>query len=176
MQGALAVSAVEGALFLPPDFNPGNPSRAPFTTFPAGAGALVAAVGGVALGRFGWVSGRRLSNVRLDELQPIGVVIPPFVSPWLNTWQRNYWDADTRTYRAREGTEAQLLTRGSVWARFAGGAFPGQQVYASIVDGSAISGYADDAQLTSWSVVTSADPGALALISTSVFYNGAPTP
>lgn len=177
MQGALAVSAVEGALFLAPNSSaPGSPARAPFTTFPAGAGGLVASTGGTALGRFGWVNDRRVSNVRVDAAQPVGVVILPFVSPYLNTWQRNFWDAATHTYRIREGTEVQLLTRGMVWARFAGGASPGQRVYASIVDGSAFSGYADDAQLTPWSVLTSANPGSLALISTSAFFNGVPTP
>lgn len=172
MQGAFAVSAVEGALVFPRNYAPASPARAPFTTFPAGAGALVAADGGAALGRFGWVSGRRVANVRLDELQPLGVVILPFASPYLNTWQRNFWDADTLTYRIRAGTEVQLLTRGVVWVRFAGGAFPGQRVYASIVDGQAFSGYADDAQLTVWTVATATDPGGLALISTQAFFNG----
>jgi len=172
MQGAPAVSAVEGALFFPPTYGAANPARPPFTTFPAGEGALVAATGGAALGRFGWVSGRTVSNIRMSDVQSIGVVILPFASPYLNTWQRNYWDATTQTYRIRQGTEVQLLTRGATWARFAGGATPGQRVYASVVDGQAFSGYADDAQLTPWTVVGSTDPGGLALISTWAYFNG----
>jgi hypothetical protein len=62
-----------------------------------------------------------------------------------------------------------LLTRGALWMRFAGGAWPGQTVYASIVDGSLFSGYADDAVPTAWTVQTQAAPGELAIISTQAF-------
>lgn len=176
MKGAPAVSAVEGALFFTPSQYQANPARYPFTTFPAGEGGLVAATGGAAIGRFGWVNGRQVANIRLSDTDPLGVVILPFVSPYINTWQRNYWDEVSQTYRIRQGTEVQLLTRGAVWVRFAGGAWPGQKVYASIVDGQAYSGYADDAQLTSWTVVEQAAPGGLALISTFAFFNGVSTP
>jgi hypothetical protein len=139
---------------------------------PAGPGALRCGAGGCALARFGWahVDGR-VTNSPVDlETDRIGFTIPPYASVALNTWQRNFWDEDTKTLRAREGTEIALLTRGAVWARFSVGAWPGQRVYESLVDGQAISGYADDAELTGWSVLSVAGPGELAIISTSAYF------
>lgn len=160
--------AVEGAFVLQPGF---DANHGAITTLPAGPGAWRCGSGGCALGRFGWahVDGR-VTNEREADTDLIGFTIPPYVSPALNTWQRNFWYRDTKTLRAREGTEIVLLTRGAVWARFAGGAWPGQRVYASHVDGQAISGYADDAELTAWSVLSVAGPGELAVISTSAHF------
>jgi hypothetical protein len=160
--------AVEGAFVLRPGF---DRNFGVFTTMPADPGALVCGAGGCALGRFGWAhADGRVTNVRDDAADRIGFTIPPYASPALNTWQRNFWDCDTKTLRAREGTEIALLTRGAVWASFAAGAWPGQRVYASLVDGQAFSGYADDAELTLWSVLSVAGPGELAIISTSAYF------
>lgn len=166
-----AVPAVEGALL----FRPGIDARkyGVFTTLPnPEAGGLHVGVGGLAIGRFGYAdSTGNVTNARSSASDRIGVAILPFAQPVLNAWQRNYWDTTTRTWRAREGTEAVLLTRASgVWVRFAGGSWPGQPVYASTLDGQAFSGYAADAELTLWSVLTVAAPGELAVISTSAFF------
>ncbi len=66
----------------------------------------------------------------------------------------------------RPGLAATLCVRGDFWAQFAGGAIKGQPVYADLLDGAAVSGYAAGAELTPWSIVTSCDPGGLAIIST----------
>jgi hypothetical protein len=158
---ALTVNAVEGAFVSVP-----NRFGRPYTTLPAGPGALRGGAGGVAVGRFGYADALgRVTNARGAPADRIGLVILAFVEPALNTWQRNYWDETTRTYRVREGTEVTMLTRGAVWVRFAGGAWPAQPVYASTLDGQAFSGYAADAELTGWSVQTVAGPGELAIIS-----------
>lgn len=169
MQGAFT-EPVEGAFAFPgvATYNPGNPSRFPITTMTAGPGQLVAAAGGCALWRFAWADpDGRVRNERVAAVDRLGFSILPYASRALNTWQRNYWDVDTKTYRTREGLEVVLLTYGAVWARFPGGAWPGSRVYASLVDGAPISGYADGAELTAWAVVTAADPGGLAIITTT---------
>lgn len=158
--------AVEGALVLRPGF---DSNHGAITTLPAAR--LACGVGGCALARFAWahVDGR-VTNAREAASDRIGFTLPPYTSPYINTWQRDFWDETTKTLRAREGTEIVLLTRGAVWARFPGGAWPGQPVYALLVDGQPISGYAVDAELTAWSVVTEAGPGELAVISTSAYF------
>ena len=166
MSSPAAFPAVAGTLFLPPS-NTGNPARRPFATMTAGAGALVGGPGGVAIGYFGFahVDGT-VTNAFLDPTDRIGVSIPVYVTERPNTWQRNFYDEETDTLRAREGTEICLLTRGAVWVRFNDGAFAGQPVYASTLDGRAISGYADNAILTPWVVGTSTPAGGLAVITT----------
>ena len=173
MRPFAASPAVEGAFV----FTPGQTAHkyGVFTVLPSPvAGGLQVGAGGLALGRFGFADADGIvTNARVSAADRIGIAIPPFTQPVLNTWQRNYWDAITQTLRARTGTEAVLLTRGSgVWVRFAGGAWPGQKVYASVLDGQAFSGYAVNAELTLWSVLTKADPGELAVISTSAFFGG----
>lgn len=165
-----AVSTVEGAFAFGVG-NPGNPSRFPYTTIQAGPLAPRGGPGGTAAFRFGWLGLDGLvRNTREAATDRIGFVFLPFEQPAKNTWQRNFWDATTKTYRIREGTEVDMLTRGAVWARFAGGAWPGQKVYASLVDGALISGYADDAELTPWLVQTAAAPGELAIINTFAYF------
>jgi len=164
-------NAVEGAFAFPREQNPGNPARFPYTTMDGGPLALRGGPGGTAAFRFGWAGLDGLvRNTRSAATDRIGFVVLPFTSAALNTWQRNFWDETTHTYRVREGTEAVMLTRGAVWARFAGGSWPGQKVYASLVDGAPISGYADDAELTAWLVQTEAAPGELAIINTFAYF------
>lgn len=171
MNAPAAVGTVAGAFAFSPQY-PGNPSRFPWATMTAGASALRAGVGGAGVGLFGFAhADGKVTNVQTDAATDrVGVVTFPFASPALNTWQRNYWDATTRTYRIREGTEVVALTRGAVWVRFEGGAWPGQRVYANVLNGQPQAGYAVDAVLTRWVVQTAAAPGELAIINTTSFF------
>lgn len=116
---------------------------------------------GLAVARFGWASKAtgRAANIRTDATDLLG-----FVLPIIATWQRVR--VDLGRFYIRPGLEVTLCSRGDFYARFPDGAQRGQPVYASTLDGSPISGYAADAELTQWSVVTSCGPGQLAIIST----------
>lgn len=129
---------------------------------------------GVAVGIFGWanVATGRALNVRTASTDRLGFVLPP---SWqgaqpANGWLYAYRDEDTGLWMIRPGLPVTLAARGDFWTRFPGGATRGVSVYANPVDGTPISGYADDAELTPWNVVTSAAPGQLAIISTWSYY------
>lgn len=66
----------------------------------------------------------------------------------------------------RPGAPVTLFGSGDFYARFSGGAEPGARVYASALDGSPISGEADDTEITPWWVAAGCAPGELAIIST----------
>ena len=131
------------------------------TTLAGGARLRAAEPDGLAVSRFGWadLSTGRASNERTSPTQLLGFVLPVIAG-----WQRVRIDLG-RVW-VRPGLEITMCSRGDFYARFANGAQAGQRVYASIVDGGAISGYAADAELTPWSVVTGCGPGSLAVIST----------
>lgn len=167
--GALNVRAFEGAFA----------SRAIFdnleTVFPsalAGAGAYVAPAGGTIQGRFGWgnVPAGTVGNTRTDASDQLGMVLPlraqsgANVTGWGWTWQ--FYDPTVNAFRIREGLPVTLMSQGNFWLRFAGGAYTGEPVWASLVDGSAISGETVGAELTPWFVCSNANPGQLAIIST----------
>lgn len=161
MQGASALTecpSVEGALV-----SNGRRCYSPHPSVVAGAGQLVAAPGGCAVGRFGWAdTNGKVSNARTAPTQRLGIVIPPTDL----TFQSVFWDEVTKTLRRREGLTVTMFARADVLVRFAGGAWPGSRVYANLMDGSAIAGYSPDGELTPWSVITPCPPGALAIIST----------
>jgi len=128
----------------------------------AGVGALVASEpDGIEVCAFGWadLDTGRASNERTNARQQIGFVIPV-----CGTWQRVYVNLGKRWIRP--GLETTLMSRGDFWVRFADGAIRGQNVYANPLDGAPISGYAVGAELTPWFVITSCEPGKLAVIST----------
>lgn len=134
----------------------------PRTQVLAGPDAVVAAEpDGLIVGRFGWANlyTGLAQNTRLDPSERLG-----FVLPVCGDWQRVYLKLGTRILRP--GMPATLCVRGDFWARFPDGAIIGQPVYASLVDGSAISGYAAGAELTPWTVALSCAPGQIAIIST----------
>lgn len=140
----------------------GFASNNPRTQVLAGAGALVAADPvGLEAARFGWadLTLGTASNERTTAAQRLG-----FVLPLCGDWQRVYVERGQRWIRP--GLPITLCVRGDFWARFSGGAVPGQRVYADPLDGSLLSGYVASAELTPWSVITSAAPGQLAIIST----------
>lgn len=162
------------ALTVPPAVEGGFASCNPRTQIAAGPDALVAGVGsllpapgGLIMGRFGYanLTTGLVYNALADAgAQPlVGLVLPTG-----GTWQRVYATllATVRVRVLRAGLGVTLLRRGDVWVRFAGGAWPGQDVYASQLDGSAIGGYTAGAILTPWSVVDRTAPGCLGRIST----------
>lgn len=117
---------------------------------------------GLAVARFAWadLDTGIASNTRTNPRQMLGFVLPYVNSVYAVRISRG------QRYIA-PGLVVTLMRSADVWVRFAGGAVAGQSVYASLVDGAAISGEADDSELTPWFVATNAQPGALAIISTT---------
>lgn len=135
-----------------------------FPSVLCGQGGFVSSTPGTIQGRFGWgnVDTREVANTRLDATDTLGVVIP--LERYGASWQ--FYDRLVRGYRIRPGLNMTLMAQGNFWLRFAGGASAGNPVYASLVDGTAISGETDGAELTPWFVCSNANPGALAMVST----------
>jgi hypothetical protein len=115
---------------------------------------------GLAVGVFGWADPDTgyAANERTGDQQLLGFVLP--------VWEGSYpvFRPYGRRAYVRPGYQVTLCSGGDFWAKFDAGAEVGAPVYASIVDGSAISGYAADAELTRWTVATPAAPGELAII------------
>lgn len=185
-QGALSAFAYEGAFASQP-LATNLESLVPFVSRLGGPGCPVAAPGGVLQGRFGWLNPATgyVSNTRTTAQDASGVVIPLRSLNGSNggvvggprgiagpqaSWTWETWDPQYRAYRTRAGIVTTLQGRGNFWLRFPGGALPTQPVYASLVDGSAISGAADNAEPTHFSVCTEAQPGSLAIVSSTLFF------
>lgn len=128
-----------------------------YPTYPT---SLVAAPAGAIVARFGWTDSQTVFQPRQAASDGLG-----FVGSVYGTWQRVFRD-DTGAWVARAGLPVTLYQDGAFWACFAAGAYGGDPVYASLVDGSCISGYDPNAELTRWSVMTPCQPGELAIIST----------
>lgn len=147
-------------------------SRNPRTTCLSGVadGLVGGSPKGAAVGRFGWADiAGRVRNFRDAETDVRGFVLPPVQlgNPYADgDWQFAYRETDTGILFIRPGLPVTMCSRGDFWARFELGATRGQPVYADPLTGAVISGYADGAELTPWSVVNSAAPGQLAIIST----------
>jgi hypothetical protein len=125
----------------------------------AGGGFFVAGDDGVTVARFAWAdpSTGRASNMYAAES------LLGFVQPVAGAYRRLSVE---HGITLRPGYPATLFAAGDFYARFAAGAQAGQPVYASVLDGEAVSGEADDAIQTPWYVVTNCGPGELAIIST----------
>lgn len=156
----------------------------PYASAPGGAGAWRAGPGGLLQGRFGW--GDPLTGCALNALvtpgSPLGVVLPlrsvnnanggviggpsSFGGP-VASWSWETYDRVFKSWRLREGIVTTLMAAGNFWLRFAGGANYGDTVYASQMDGSAISGALDGAIETPWKVCSEASAGSLAMVSTT---------
>lgn len=137
-------------------------SPSPYAVQVGGPIAFRAGSDGLAVARFGWgdvVSGL-VDNVRSNPAQVLAYVFPAVNG-----------NSPVRVCRgvrfARPGVGVTLMRSGDYWVRFLGGAQAGQIVYASSVDGTAISGFTVGAEATPWFVVTNAAPGGLAIISTT---------
>lgn len=154
--------------------------------FASALGSMRAAPGGLLQGRFGFAdpaSGLVYnSGLGLDSGAPFGVVIPlqstnnanggviggpaRFGGPSARqTWQT--YDRAAKAWRMRAGIVVTLMPEGAFFLKFAGGANYGDTVYASLTDGSAISGAASVAVATAFKVCQPAGPGCLAVVSST---------
>jgi hypothetical protein len=124
----------------------------------AGSVALRAASeDGLEVGVFGWADANGMvSNTKFSGIQRLGLVLPLMsfrpVPPM--------WGV------VPPGYQVTLATAGDFFVCFPGGAEPGAPVYASLFDGTPISGETPDADLTPWTVVNGCGSGGLAIIST----------
>lgn len=128
----------------------------------AGSVMFRAGEDGLAAARFGWADHATglAANERTSPAQQLGFVLPVFGGI-------NAVRISRGVRYIRPGLNVTLMAGGDFWVRFNSGAQAGQPVYASLVDGIPISGEAADAELTPWWVATDAEPGGLAIISTT---------
>jgi hypothetical protein len=134
-------------------------SNNPRSVVLAGGGFFVAGDDGLTVARFAWadpLTGRAANAYGADAL--LG-----FVQPVAGAYRRLSVENGVTV---RPGYPVTLFAAGDFYVRFDAGAQAGQPVYASLLDGSAISGQSDDAILTPWYVVTNCGPGETAVIST----------
>jgi hypothetical protein len=184
--GALDTETYEGAFASQP-IAQNLELRAPFASVTAGPGAPRSNSPGTIQGRFGWLNSATglVNNTRTDASDALGVVIPFRSLNGANggvvggprglagpqaSWTWEFFDptiAPCGGLRVRPGLVVTLHGRGNFWLRFAAGALYGNQVYASLVDGSAVSGPAANCEPTPWRVVSQGSPGALAIVSSS---------
>lgn len=155
----------EGAFAYEPPFYWQPPGGPPYPSILATEDALTAGVMpgqlGIAAGRFGWANPANgiALNARTTAQDQLGVVIPRRVN-----WEAAYWSRGSRWLRA--GFGVTLISRGAFWLKFPAGAFRGDPVYASLVDGTAVSGAGtDDTELTKYFVTFGCTPGGLAQVS-----------
>ncbi len=124
-------------------------------------GTTVAGEIGCIIGRFGRMDQNgEVWNGRRGDGETLG-----FVLAWPGGWGSVYWTDGRPVMRA--GLPITIAAGGDFWARFGSGAVAGARVYASLVDGAAVSGYAAGCEPTPWYVVTQAAAGELAIISTT---------
>lgn len=132
----------------------------PHPSMVAGAGQLTTAPGDLITARFGWAAlDGTVRNFRTAPSDRLGLIYPV-----VSVWSRSYYKNGVQY--ARAGFPITLATRGAFYLPFAGGAWPGQRVYAANIDGSAICGVASNAELTPWTVESASQPGQLSIIST----------
>lgn len=160
---------------------------APFASALAGAGAWRAGPGGVLQGRFGWANAAtgNVLNQQTTPADALGVVLPlrsvnaanggviggpPQLGGPQATWTWQTYDRIYKAWRMREGIVCTLMPSGNFWLKFAGGANYGDTVYASLADGSAISGEVSGSVQTPFTVCSNAAPGQLALVSSTAFF------
>jgi hypothetical protein len=134
----------------------------PASVLLAGPVAFRAGADGLAVARFGFADydSGLVENARTSAKQVKGWVFPVVNGTSAIRVARG------QRY-VRPGVGVTLMQGGDYWARFIAGAQAGAVVYASTVDGHAISGESDDAEPTRWYVVTDVGPGGIAIISTT---------
>lgn len=133
-------------------------SRNPRTVLLAGGGFFrAAAPDGLVMARFGFADPLTglAANYRTYDRELLG-----FVQPVAGRWRLNMRDCRA----IRPGYEVTLFARGDFYVQFPSGAERGQIVYASVLDGTPISGEATDAEPTPWEVAYGCNPGELAII------------
>jgi hypothetical protein len=168
--------------------------RAPFQSVTAGPGAPRSNVPGTIQGRFGWLNSASglVNNTRLDASDVLGVVIPfrslnganggvvggprGLAGPQASwTWEFIDRTVCPPVLRVRPGLVVTLHSRGNFWLRFPGGALYGNNVYANMADGTAVSGPSAGAELTPFKVCSIVAPGGLALVSSTAQFVPSPS-
>lgn len=157
----------------------------------AGPGAARSNSPGTVQGRFGWLNSASglVNNTRVASDDVSGIVIPfrslnganggvvggprNLAGP-LNSWTWEFYDPTVTPrggLRVRPGLVVTLYGAGNFWLRFPAGAIYGQPVYASLVDGSAVSGSATmNTEATPFLVCSMARPGELAMVSSAAYF------
>lgn len=112
---------------------------------------------GVQVGVFGWADPNTglVDNARAIPRQRLGLVLPLI---GFRTIPR-LWDI------IPPGYEVTMASAGDFLVSFPGGAIVGQNVYASLLDGSPVSGDTPGTEITPWVVMQNAAPGELCVIS-----------
>lgn len=183
MSGAFIGAPYEGA-FASRVLADNLETLAPFASVLAGNGALRAGAGGLLQGRFGFADPATglVFNAPAGLDYVFGVVIPlqstnnanggviggpaRFGGPQARrSWQT--YDRVSRAWRMREGIVVTLMDQGNFFLKFPGGANYGDTVYASLTDGSAISGATSGAIQTAFKVVQPGAPNCLVAVSSS---------
>jgi hypothetical protein len=113
---------------------------------------------GVEVGVFAWVDPDtgKVENTRYSNDYSIGFVLPT----------ADYEALPLYSNTVPPNCQVSLAVKGEFFGRFRHGSKVGDRVYASVLDGSLISGEAPLAQATSWYVISDVPPGGLAIIST----------
>ncbi len=128
-------------------------------------GSFVAGTGDVIMGHFGWGDGDsgQVLNTRTSPNQ-----IQGFICRVFGMWTHVYLNESTGDSYLRQGLPCPLMKTGAFWAKFPGGAQAGQQVLASLVDGTCFSEAPGSIQVeaTPYYVATNCPPNGLAVIST----------
>lgn len=137
-------------------------SRNPASVLLAGPVAWRAGNDGLAVARFGFADSNSglVDNARSNAKQTLGFIFPAVNgNSAVRVWRGQRY--------VRPGVGVTVMQAGDYWVRFLSGAQAGAVVYASTVDGTAISGNSVGAEATRWFVVTDTGPGGLAIISTT---------
>lgn len=137
-------------------------SRNPASVLLAGPVAWRAGNDGLAVARFGFCDTESglVDNARSNVGQTLGYVFPVVNGTTsVRVWRGQRF--------IRPGVGVTIMQAGDYWVRFPSGAQVGMVVYASTIDGTAISGESDGAESTRWFTVTDTGPGGLAIISTT---------
>lgn len=133
----------------------------PRSSLVAGGGFFRVGPDGLYMARFGWAD----PNTGLAHSHLVAGALLGFVQP-VAGFRRQLTYPTRDGVVIRPGYQCTLFSTGEFYARFLGGAQLGQPVYASALDGNPISGEADDAERTPWSIIQGCGPGGLAIIST----------
>lgn len=157
---------------IPPAFEGGFASWNPRFQVPTGPRGQ-AEPNGVSLGRIGWAvpDSGLVYSARQNATDQQGFVYPRPIVGNQADWRYHYWDNLRHCFVLRGGFECTLARRGDFWARFVGGAYVGQRVYANVLDGTCMAVDRTDVapdgyEVTPWYVVTEAGAGCLSIIST----------
>jgi hypothetical protein len=114
---------------------------------------------GVVMAHFAWAN--VLTGLAANQPQA-----PDDLLGFVQPYPGYLWRAVRDCRIIRPGYAVTLFGAGDFYVRFPGGAEAGAAVYAATLDGTPISGEADDAEITPWRVAVGCPPGGLAIIST----------